>query len=108
MIGSYIGFILLWGAFISIGLFISALTESQMIAAIVTFGVLLLVFYMDWIAANISNAAIQKIVTWFSLMSRYEEFQNGILNTVKAELDKTKGGQAEEPEDAAPEDAPNE
>lgn len=82
MIGSYIGFILLWGAFISIGLFISALTESQMIAAIVTFGVLLLVFYMDWIAANISNAAIQKIVTWFSLMSRYEEFQNGILNTI--------------------------
>ena len=82
MLGSYIGFVLLWGAFISIGLFISALTESQMIAAVVTFGVLLLVYYMDWIAANITNATLQKIVQWFSLMSRYDEFQSGILNVV--------------------------
>ena len=29
IIGSYIGFILLWGAFISIGVLVSALTESQ-------------------------------------------------------------------------------
>lgn len=82
MLGSYIGFVLLWGAFIAIGLFISALTESQMIAAVVTFGVLLLVYYIDWIAANITNAAIQKVVQWFSLMSRYNEFQSGILNVV--------------------------
>lgn len=82
MIGSYIGFILLWGAFISIGLFISALTESQMIAAVITFGVLLLVYYVDWIAMNFSNATLQKVIQWFSLMSRYDEFQNGILNVV--------------------------
>lgn len=37
-----------------------------------------------------------------------DEAVRGILNTVKAELDKTKGGQAEEPEDAAPEEASNE
>ncbi len=82
LIGAYAGFILLWSAFIAIGLFISALTESQMIAAIVTFGVLLLVYYVDWIAANISNEFIKNIVLWFSLMSKYDEFQSGILNVV--------------------------
>lgn len=82
MIGAYLGFILLWGAFIAIGLFISALTESQMIAAVITFGVLLIVFYMNSLSANISNQTIRSIVRWFSLMDRYSEFQTGILNVV--------------------------
>lgn len=82
MIGTYVGFILLWGAFIAIGLFISALTESQMIAAVVTFGVLLIVFYMNSLAANISNETLRQVVRWFSLMDRYSEFQTGILNIV--------------------------
>lgn len=80
MIGSYVGFILLWSAFIAIGLFISALTESQMIAAVITFGVLLLVYYVDWISASIANETIANIVSWFSLMSRYNELQTGILS----------------------------
>ena len=82
MLGAYIGFILLWGAFIAIGLFISALTESQMIAAIVTFGVLLIVFYMNALSANIGSETVKNIVRWFSLMDRYSEFQSGILNVV--------------------------
>lgn len=78
--GTYLGFLLLWGAFIAIGLFISSLTESQMIAAIVTFGVLLIVFYMNGLAANISTPVLQKLVRWFSLMDRYNDFRNGLLN----------------------------
>lgn len=80
IIGSYIGFILLWSAFIAIGLFISSLTENQMIAAVITFGVLLIVFYMNSLTANISNETLKSVVRWFSLMDRYAEFQTGILN----------------------------
>lgn len=80
IIGSYIGFILLWGAFIAIGVLISALTESQMIAAVFTFGVLLLIYFMDWICGNITNKTLLAIAQWFSLMNRYGEFQSGILN----------------------------
>lgn len=79
IIGAYIGFILLWGTFIAIGMFISALTESQMIAAVVSFGVLLLVYFMGWFASNISNEFMQKLLKWLSIMDRYEDFQNGIL-----------------------------
>ena len=82
IIGSYIGFVLLWGAFIAIGIFISSLTESQMISAVFTFGVLLLVYFMDDIAAGVSNKTLASVLSWFSLMNRYFEFQRGILNVV--------------------------
>lgn len=80
IIGTYIGFILLWSTFIAIGTFISALTESQIIAAVITFGVLLIVFYMKALTAGISNETIKSIVRWFSLMDKYSEFQAGVLN----------------------------
>lgn len=47
IIGSYIGFFLLGSAFISVGLFISSLTDNQVIAAVVTFGALLLIWMID-------------------------------------------------------------
>lgn len=82
IIGSYVGFVLLWGAFIAIGIFISSLTESQMISAVFTFGVLLLVYFMDDIVAGVSNKTLASVLSWFSLMNRYFEFQRGILNVV--------------------------
>lgn len=80
VIGSYIGFILLWGAFISVGVFISSLTESQMIAGVFTFASLLLIYFISWFEASVQNPIGKKIIDWFSLLSRYSEFQSGILN----------------------------
>ena len=79
-IGGYIGFILLWAALISVGVFISALTETQMISAVFTFGVLLLINYFDFIASSVSNEFISKLITSLSLFRRYSDFQTGILN----------------------------
>jgi ABC-2 type transport system permease protein len=45
----YVGLVLLGTSFIAIGLFISSLTESQIIAAVGTFGALLLIFILDMI-----------------------------------------------------------
>lgn len=80
IIGSYIGFILLWGAFIAIGVFISSLTESQMIAGVATFAGLLLIYFINWFKMSVKSAALQKVIGWFSLLDRYGEFQSGILN----------------------------
>lgn len=80
VIGSYIGFVLLWGAFISIGVFISSLTESQMIAGVFTFASLLLIYFISWFEASVQNELAKKVIDCFSLLSRYSEFQSGILN----------------------------
>jgi ABC-2 type transport system permease protein len=80
IIGSYIGFILLWGAFISVGVFISSLTESQIIAGVFTFASLLLIYFISWFESKLENPVARRIVDWFSLLKRYGEFQSGILN----------------------------
>jgi len=45
--GGYVGILLLGCAFIAIGLFVSSLTESQVAAAVVTFGLLLSMWILD-------------------------------------------------------------
>jgi ABC-2 type transport system permease protein len=45
--GGYIGFFLLGASFIAVGLFVSALTDNQVSAAVITFGVLLLIWLID-------------------------------------------------------------
>lgn len=46
-VGAYVGFILMGCCFISIGMFVSATTENQVTAAVVTFFALLLVWVID-------------------------------------------------------------
>lgn len=61
-VGAYIGFVLLGCSFISIGLFISASTENQVVAAIITFVALLLSWIMDFIAQGVPNDQTAGIV----------------------------------------------
>lgn len=53
IVGGYIGFFLLGSALIAVGLFISSLTENQVIAAVVTFSALLLLWILDWIVQGL-------------------------------------------------------
>ncbi len=55
VLGSYIGFILLGAAYLSIGIFASALTESQVISAVVTFISILMLNVIDSIGSVIGN-----------------------------------------------------
>jgi ABC-2 type transport system permease protein len=52
-IGSYIGFILIGASFISLGLFVSSTTENQVVAAIVTFGALLVTWIIDFVQQGV-------------------------------------------------------
>lgn len=79
LIGAYVGFILIGAAFISVGVFASALTESQVVAAIIGVVSLLLMWLMDSIAGFVGGF-VAKILNWFSLLSRYDDFNRGILN----------------------------
>jgi ABC-2 type transport system permease protein len=53
---SYLGYALLMAAFISLGMFVSACTENQIIAAVVTFFALIFMYIMDSVADFISNS----------------------------------------------------
>lgn len=78
LVGGYIGFILLGATFISVGVFASSLTENQIIAVVISFVSLLIM----WLAGSLGTMVggfISKVLGWFSLMTRYEDFSRGIL-----------------------------
>ena len=80
IICNFVGLILLRGAFISIGLFISSLTEFQIVAAILTFIVNLFLYMIDMLASSVSIDAVKKAMTAIGFYNRYTEFTQGILN----------------------------
>jgi len=80
ILGTYIGFFLMGAAFISVGLFVSSLTESQVTSAMASFGTLLLLYVADWIVPSIQNQTIAKAIEWFSVLNRFQDFTMGILS----------------------------
>lgn len=76
----YLGFFLLGGVFIALGLFISTLTENQVISAILTFGFLLLIQWWDAFQGMVANDWFNRIWKWFSLLQRYHGFTFGVFN----------------------------
>ena len=79
IIGGYVGFILLGAAFIAFGVFASSLTESQIISAIVSVVGLLFMWLLQGIAPSFGGIW-SKILNWFSLYARTEDFFAGILS----------------------------
>jgi ABC-2 type transport system permease protein len=79
VIGGYVGFILLGAAFISFGIFASSLSESQIISAVVSIVGLLFMWLLQSIAPGLGGIWA-KILNWFSLYSRTEDFFAGILS----------------------------
>ncbi len=78
--GTYLGTLLCGAAFLSIGIFISSLTQSQIVAAISTFGVTLLLLLMGQLSSSVSNTALANFFTWISFDTRYQKFTKGILD----------------------------
>ncbi len=80
-IGNLSGMFLFGMALISVGLFVSALTESQVVAAISCFAIELFMILMDVVAGLIPTTSIfYKIINWLSVYQRYVSFTTGTLD----------------------------
>lgn len=77
--GNTVGLLLLGGIFVSIGLFISSLTENQMIAAIGGFFINLMILLMNTLKSALPNGFLQDVLSSISVYSRYSEITNGIF-----------------------------
>ena len=78
--GNTVGLLLLGGIFVSIGLFISSLTENQMIAAIGGFFINLMILLMNTLKSALPNGFLQDMLSSISVYSRYSEITNGIFS----------------------------
>ena len=76
----YFGLILLGAAYISLGLFASTLTENQIIAAMLSFGGLILFWIFGWAKHAFEND-FGEFLGKLSLFDRYAEFLRGIVDS---------------------------
>ena len=76
----YVGLMLSGMAFIALGLFISSLTENQIIAVAVSYG-LLLVFWLLGATESFVPQPYNIIFTDVSLFNHLEDFAGGVLDT---------------------------
>ena len=66
-------------AFLSIGLYLSAITENQVIACVVTYGVLLAFWLVGYASTYVSIDWLRQFLYAASLLNRYSRFAMGIL-----------------------------
>jgi ABC-2 type transport system permease protein len=80
ILSSYIGTILLSGCYLSVGLLFSAMTESQIVAGVLTFLTLLFFWVISW-ASQSAGPVIGDFLNYMSVMSHYSNFSQGLVNT---------------------------
>ena len=77
---AYVGYILLGGTFIGVGILASALTENQIVAVLVSFGLLLLLWLIDF-SASFAGPTAAKILQYISIVGHLQDFQRGVIDS---------------------------
>jgi len=76
----YLGLLLLGASFISVGMLISSFTRNQIVAGMLTFGVFLLLWVIDWIGSFLGPAG-ERIVNYLSVVRHFDDFAKGVVDT---------------------------
>jgi ABC-2 type transport system permease protein len=74
------GLILLAAGILSLGMFISSLTDSTILAAILTFTLVLLLWLVDSLASR-ATGAIGQVLTHLSLLKHFTNLIQGVVDT---------------------------
>jgi ABC-2 type transport system permease protein len=75
----YLGVTLIGLSFLALGLFTSTLTDNQIVAAVLSFVVLLLFFAIGW-PANTVGETTGAVLRYLSLTEHYQDLVRGLVN----------------------------
>jgi len=81
LMASYLGLFLMGGVFLSMGLFASSLTENQIIAAVIGFGILIGLWLIGASAHGGGGSALAEVANYLSLVAHLDNFVKGLLST---------------------------
>jgi ABC-2 type transport system permease protein len=77
---AFVGLFLMGSVILAFGLFISTLTENQIVAAAGTFALSLLLWIISW-GANVAGKLLGKFFEYISVITHFEDFSQGIIDT---------------------------
>ncbi|MEX0270853.1 ABC transporter permease [Leptolyngbyaceae cyanobacterium UHCC 1019] len=80
MLSGHLGLILLAAAILSLGMFISSLTESTILAAVFTFALVLFLWVIDLVGKSIGGS-VGDAIAHFSLLKHYTNLVQGIVDS---------------------------
>ena len=78
ILGCYIAVLCAAAIFAAMGMFLSSLTESQLIAAVLSFALFLGLYVADMLSYSMgTDSLLGSILNWFSIFTRYDTFMSG-------------------------------
>ncbi len=81
IISGYIGIVGIGAVFIAAGIFASATTKSQIVAALISFAILILLWAIAFIDSLVTNETVKNILAYIDLMTHMSEFGKGVVDT---------------------------
>lgn len=80
ILGNLLALILIGMAFLAVGVFVSALTESQLSAAVMTVSALLVFLLISLLSSFLDVAWLRFLLNGLSVFARFQNFTNGIFD----------------------------
>ena len=80
LLTGYLGLTLMGASFLAVGILASSLTENQIVAAIATFGILLLFWIIGW-SADFAGPVWGKLLSHLSILEHFDAFAKGVIDT---------------------------
>ncbi len=80
MFAGYLALALLALTFVAVGLFTSSLTQNQIIAAISSFGILILLYVISW-PAETGGGVVWSVLKYLSLPEHFSTMVRGVVDT---------------------------
>ncbi len=78
---AYLAVALIGGYFLSVGTFASTLTKNQIVAAIFTFAILILIFSGGLLESMVNDPAKREVFAYLNLWDHMDEFAKGVVDT---------------------------
>ncbi len=75
----YAGFFLIGATFMAIGVFISSMTENQVIAAVISFAVAFIIWLGNSVISGIGSDIAAAVASSINMLARYKNFADGIV-----------------------------
>ena len=81
VLAGYLGMFLMGVSFLSLGILISAVSENQIVALIISYGALLGFWFIGWAIDPNSGKKIADVLTEFSIIQHLDNFVKGVIDT---------------------------
>jgi ABC-2 type transport system permease protein len=79
ILAGYLGAFLVGASLLAVGTFLSSLTENQIIAAVMTFAVFLIIWLADLLGSPSGSSAT--LLGYFSIVRHFQDFARGVIDT---------------------------